>query len=431
MVPGGSPLRAVGEWAGPAVVSAVVLIVVGIASGGYLPRTWRLTTFALLSLAAAALIARRRIALGRLDWAFLAALVALTLWTAASFWWSDQPATSLLEGERCLVYLSGVAVVLLLVERATLPQLLGGAAAGITVVSAYGLAKFELSSPALNPIEGRLLFEPIGYSNGLGIFAAIGILLAGGLAMATSRWTLRAAALASLGVLVPTLYLTSSRGAWIALIAGLAVLLLSGRRLSRPLLAALATVAAVAVVGFVLASHERGETGILKRAVGENRPRYWHVAAKEYELHPFLGSGAGTFDNYWLHYRRVPSFARDAHSLYLESLAELGPFGLVLVLGTLGVPLLALLQARHALAPTAGAGYVAFLVHAGVDWDWELPAVTLAGLFCGAALVVAARGADERALSPRGRAVFVIAVVALAALALTRLETGPRLPFAS
>lgn len=35
--------------------------------------------------------------------------------------------------------------------------------------------------------------------------------------------------------------------------------------------------------------------------------------------------------------------------------------------------------------------YVAFLAHAAVDWDWELPGVTLAALFCGALLVVAAR----------------------------------------
>ena len=35
--------------------------------------------------------------------------------------------------------------------------------------------------------------------------------------------------------------------------------------------------------------------------------------------------------------------------------------------------------------------YVAFAAHAAVDWDWELPAVTFAGIFCGALLVVAAR----------------------------------------
>jgi len=39
----------------------------------------------------------------------------------------------------------------------------------------------------------------------------------------------------------------------------------------------------------------------------------------------------------------------------------------------------------------AAAGYSAYLVHAGLDWDWEYPVVTLAGLACGAALLIAAR----------------------------------------
>jgi hypothetical protein len=35
----------------------------------------------------------------------------------------------------------------------------------------------------------------------------------------------------------------------------------------------------------------------------------------------------------------------------------------------------------------ATGAYVAFLFHIGVDWDWEMPAVTVAGLACGTALV--------------------------------------------
>src|SRR5262249_33519680 len=58
-----------------------------------------------------------------------------------------------------------------------------------------------------------------------------------------------------------------------------------------------------------------------------------------------------------------------------------------------------LLAARHRHAPlvsVALAAYVAFLVHAGFDWDWEMPVVTLAGLACGVAALAATRGESVR-----------------------------------
>src|SRR5207244_12521462 len=80
------------------------------------------------------------------------------------------------------------------------------------------------------------------------------------------------------------------------------------------------------------------------------------------------------------------------HNLYLETLAELGPAGLLLLVLVLGAPLVALRRARSSpLAAAAFAAYVAYLAHAAIDWDWEMPAVTLAALFCGLALLAAAR----------------------------------------
>ncbi len=105
-----------------------------------------------------------------------------------------------------------------------------------------------------------------------------------------------------------------------------------------------------------------------------------------------LGGGAGTFDEFWFRHRRVPQTVHDAHSLYLETLSELGPPGLALLLLMLGAPLLALRRARSSpLAAAAGAAYVAYLAHAAIDWDWEMPAITLAALFCGIVLLAAAR----------------------------------------
>ncbi len=76
----------------------------------------------------------------------------------------------------------------------------------------------------------------------------------------------------------------------------------------------------------------------------------------------------------------------DAHNLYLETLAELGPFGLVLLAAMLALPLVAALRVReHPFASAATGAYAAFLFHAALDWDWEMPAVTLAGLVCASA----------------------------------------------
>ena len=136
------------------------------------------------------------------------------------------------------------------------------------------------------------------------------------------------------------------------------------------------------------------------RLASDNRSGYWRIAWHEVRDHPVLGGGANEFRRYWLRYRPNPYGALNAHNLYLETLADLGPVGLVLLLAALAVPLVAAVRARARplVAAVAGA-YVAFLGAAALDWDWQLPAVTLAALACGTALVAAARPEDVK----RGR----------------------------
>ena len=62
--------------------------------------------------------------------------------------------------------------------------------------------------------------------------------------------------------------------------------------------------------------------------------------------------------------------------------------GLFLLAVVLLAPFLAVRRARRtSVFPAATGAYVAFLVHAGVDWDFELAGVTVVGLVAGAALV--------------------------------------------
>jgi hypothetical protein len=125
---------------------------------------------------------------------------------------------------------------------------------------------------------------------------------------------------------------------------------------------------------------------------GHTRADYWAVAWREVRDHPWLGGGGDTFRRYWLRYRPVPLGVLNAHNLYLETLAELGPLGLALLLVALAVPLTAAARARASpLGPIAAGAYVAALAHAAIDWDWQLPALTLATFALGATLVIAAR----------------------------------------
>lgn len=132
------------------------------------------------------------------------------------------------------------------------------------------------------------------------------------------------------------------------------------------------------------------------------RVETWRVAWDEWKANPVIGTGAGTYWQSWAANRPINLEVQDAHSLYIETLGELGFVGLVLLLLALLVPVVAAVHTRAtALVPAAFGGYVAWLVHAGVDWDWELLGVTLPALLVGVALVAAARRDELRSRMPR------------------------------
>jgi hypothetical protein len=122
------------------------------------------------------------------------------------------------------------------------------------------------------------------------------------------------------------------------------------------------------------------------------RLAHWRVARDRWSDHRLVGTGAGTYELSWVRDRAMPGKVRDAHSLYLEVLAELGVVGFLALAAALAVPFLAAVAARRrALVPTALGAYVVLVTHAAADWDWEMPVLTLAGLLCGSAVVVASR----------------------------------------
>src|SRR5205814_3046095 len=100
---------------------------------------------------------------------------------------------------------------------------------------------------------------------------------------------------------------------------------------------------------------------------GNGRADLWRLAWDEAQAHPLLGAGSGTYERFFLaHQPADESRVRDAHGLYIETLAELGPIGLSLLLGALLLPLALVGRSRgHPLVPVAAGAYVAYLVHAG------------------------------------------------------------------
>ena len=107
----------------------------------------------------------------------------------------------------------------------------------------------------------------------------------------------------------------------------------------------------------------------------------WKVAIRGFKSAPVLGHGAGTYQNEWARYRHSDVFVLDAHSLYLETLDELGVVGLILLL----TPILLILvrvatRIRGRARPLYAALFAVLLgwaIHAGVDWDWEMPVVSV------------------------------------------------------
>jgi hypothetical protein len=370
----------------------------------------------------------------------LAGLAALTAWVGLSTLWAPEAGPAFADFERLLLYLGAVVAGVALLRDIDWVE---PAILGTTMLAAvYGLSERLLPwAVTLHrlPSAGDRLAQPLTYWNAEGALAALGLVLAAGLAaQGRLRWAVAAAPLLGLD-----LYLTLSRGAIGAALAGLAVVaaLVPTRAGLRAVMvvgvsAALASVAALALpdlqhvrgstgegaimigilavtgaaaafavrgadgplphvrrlaagalavllVGTVVAAATGGHEGAVNSgranrlvSVQSNRYAYWKVAVKVFADHPLAGVGSGGFAVEWLKRRPFAEGVRDAHSLYLETLAELGLVGAI----CLGVLIAGVVLACRGGPPAAVAAVVAFGLHAGLDWDWEMPAVSLCAL---------------------------------------------------
>jgi hypothetical protein len=158
----------------------------------------------------------------------------------------------------------------------------------------------------------------------------------------------------------------------------------------------------------------------LTSVAGQSRYQLWESAADQNASEPLIGTGPGTFEFWWAREGAEAETVRDAHSLYMQTLGELGIVGLVLLLAFL-IALFAV-GARNLMRASAEdrpqlaaaiAGCLAFCITAVFDWMWQIPVLPVAFLLLAATLVVPpGRSAAERRLV--SRLPFRLAVAALA-----------------
>lgn len=456
-----------GAGRGPAAVSAAAAaaalgVVAGLAfdAGGYFPTAYlEGGAIALAALGVLLAIQLPRHALSAHALAGLGTLALLAAWTGLSAAWSPAPDTALADLQRDLLYVALFGLGLLaagsgrhtaLVSRVVLAVIVAIVGAGIVHGS-----------------DGGRMSWPLTYWNAFGALAAVGVVLAAGMASdPRAPVGVRALCGAAVVPLADGVYLSLSRGSWLALIVGAVVLVALGahrgsllltvgvsgtaaalailggpvivltalagavigliaagraspllmqalRRVVRPLLIALAAVVAlVALAGYVAradAVEGRTDRGLRSArafvsrqwqdflrpttGVSDGRARLttakgtrsdlYRVAFDGFETHPLIGDGSGGFTVRWMQQRHVYEQVRDAHSLELETLGELGAVGGLLLLGFLGTLAWAAVSSRtrpgalpRSHAAAVGAACAVWVAHSAVDWDWQMPALT-------------------------------------------------------
>jgi hypothetical protein len=197
--------------------------------------------------------------------------------------------------------------------------LLIGGALGALAVAAWDFSKHALSSEGV-PLAER---ATAGHQLGALVLAMLMLLTIAGIAIG---------------------FITARR----------APSLLTRRRAGAVLLAAI-VLAVIAFAG-ALAHSQRGFTGSISHtvdtltnpnakpppntpgrpiAVASVRARYWKEALQVFDAHPLLGTGAGGYATSHLRYETQTLEVRHAHGFVVQTLADLGLVGLLLVLALL------------------------------------------------------------------------------------------------
>ncbi len=271
--------------------------------------------------------------------------------------------------------LSAVAVIAAGQEFLALPELRARAAELASTLPPSAREQF------VERLQAREVFGPFTISNALAAFCllALGVFAgaAWGARAARGRWTFLALALLSAFVL----FLTRSKGGFLAAGAGLAAAAgvaarARGASLRRAALLSAGLLAAGA--GLLAALLAFGPPGA-GAASAEVRLGYWRGALRAAALHPVLGGGAGTFaDRYVALKDPQAGETKHAHCDYLEILVEEGAVGLLLFLAAI-LSLFLPAPASDSPPPRAPPSRRDAFKAAGLVWAGTVAAVALFG----------------------------------------------------
>jgi O-antigen ligase len=141
----------------------------------------------------------------------------------------------------------------------------------------------------------------------------------------------------------------------------------------------------------------------------------WEAAVRGWKDQPLRGQGAGMYQLDYFERRDASESVTvtDGHSLYLETLDELGLVGgllLLVVLGSIAVALARGLRSRYrARYGALLAAALAWMVAAGLDWHWEMPVVTLWLFAAGGLALARPMGTSGRApMGSSNRAIIAV-----------------------
>jgi O-antigen ligase len=366
-----------------------------------------------------------------------AGLLLFLAWAGASFFWSVDRENTLSEWLNLAMYALAFYLAANFCTRREAVKFIRFLLIYGVLLAVVGIAQFlllnfgRITATFINP-------NPFGDYLAMLVLLALPVWLAraagtghgagGYLRLFVSRPALTVALL----LLLTALILTGSRGAWIAFAATTVVLLLllpgrAGVFLPALLLLLAAAVLLTVALAYLAPWLQRYEfvarlgreilaANLLRlesfgsSSVG-GRLSFWLVALRETAARPLTGFGLGNFHSvYFFYWPGDEFYSKYVHNHYLQTAADLGLPGLLLLTAVL-VLLLALLwqrvclYRRHPLCLGLFGACLAFLLHSGVDFTWDMPAVTftfwaLAGVTGGLGRGKAGAGRGEGADYP-------------------------------
>jgi hypothetical protein len=305
---------------------------------------------------------------------------------------------------------------------------------GIEVALAYPLL-LSIVASRRSRLAGALAAFPLPIlaavmylTSSRGAFAAAAVGIVAFLVLTPRRWpalaavaVAAAAGVAAVAVLVPKKAVVNGdvdtalgvhqghhAALWIGIACVLTALLWTGlaelgRRLPSPPRAvgrATAVALVVIVVAAIVAAHPIAKFDAFKskppigskqdtlnhllNSSGSGRWQFWGASISEFRGHPLNGGGAGSWQAWWLQHRSLKVFSEFAHSLYLETLGELGIVGLLflgaaVLVAVAGAIRSALLLESGEIAGAAACG-IAFFAAAAYDWVWQLAGIAVVGV---------------------------------------------------